>query len=153
MLFVTKDSKSLVTKITMSGAVDESTDLGRLIGPVNKVLYIYCRDVERINSTGIKAWEIYFRSFRQAGGKIRFFELSSVLVNVLSYYKNFIPKAEIESVCAPFCCESCQHIETRVVSAEDAKEFVDEVPSLKCEKCGGKMAFDEVPSEYFSFTN
>src|SRR5262245_27297654 len=104
MLTVTKTSPSTYN---FTGVIDESTDFDKLLSTTDMKLDIYCKDVTRINSVGIKHWREFFQKFRQRGGALRFFEISPALVLTVNYLSDFISVAEIKSFCAPFICQSC----------------------------------------------
>lgn len=151
MLLVTKDEKSSPTKYILSGVIDESTDFATLFGATEPFIQIYCRDVSRINSNGIMNWRQYFRKLRQAGGKLRFFEIAPILVTAINCIADFIEMQEIGSVCAPYQCNKCKKYSLKTLTPVEAKRLMATISIAVCEHCTGEAELDEDPAEYFTF--
>lgn len=151
MLFAQRVENSSPPKIILSGVIDETTEFTRLLGGYGNSLAIYCKDIIRINSVGIKLWREFFSGFRKSGGKVSFFELSPSLVATLNYVSDFVNKSEVGSICAPFHCRGCNSVTLKIYSAAEAKELLKAVPIVNCEKCKSEAELDEIPEEYLAF--
>lgn len=152
MLNVLKEDKGSSLLIRLVGSVDEEINLESSIGPVKKPLEIYCKDVVRINSVGVKIWVRYFQKLQETNVPLKFYELSSVLVQQLNLMVNFIPpSAQILSVCAPYLCTACKANSLGLFNVADLKGGDLVAPKLKCPKCGGVSEFDDIESDYFGF--
>jgi hypothetical protein len=150
MLLAEKDAATVPPKILLKGVVDESVDLKALLGGFGKSLNLYCKDVSRINSLGVKLWKEYFATFRKEGGEVKFFELSPALVASMNTVLDFVIKSEALSVCAPFLCENCDKSSVKIVSTADVPAFVNSGLTMTCPFCKAEAEFDDLPMQYFS---
>ena len=151
MLMVTKDESGSPQKIIISGVIDESTALDELFGSIEKSIHVYCKDISRINSTGIQTWVGYFSRYRNGGGTVRFFEISPVLVTTTNYISNFFYLDEIASLCVPFQCADCSRSITKTFTPDEVRKFAQDFPKVNCPTCKGEAFFDEIFEEYFAF--
>ncbi len=151
MLSVKKDTQSRPVQYSLSGVIDETTDFARSLAISESTAHVYCRDINRINSVGIKLWREYLNSLRKKNVTLQFFELSPSMMATVNYLSDFIAKQEIASFCAPYLCEKCGNLDLKIVKIEDAKSFSAKVPNIACSKCKSPSVFDEIPEEYFSF--
>lgn len=152
MLTATHQLENGVLRGKLKGVMDETVDLARLLGTGFKELEINAREVNRINSLGVKIWRNYFHKLRCDGVKVRFLELSPELVLQLNYLSDFIEKNEIVSLCAPYHCAGCgsQTLLT-VLVASIPKGQTPQVSPIPCQNCQKPAEFDEIPEEYFNF--
>lgn len=151
MLIVKRDNAANPVKIALSGVVDETTDFLSSIGKQSNSFDVYCREVTRINSVGIKLWREYFGKLRTSNTTLRFFELSPPLVATVNYISDFISNKEIHSVLAPFHCSNCNHTSLKLFTTDELKSSSADLPKIQCDKCKGPAEFDEIPDEFFSF--
>lgn len=151
MLKAVQEKESSVLKFTISGVLDESVDFKHLFGQVNSTLHIVCRDVERINSYGVKSWSEYFGQLRARGCKLRFIEVSPILVVTINHVSHFINDDELESFCAPFHCVKCKKDTLKIFTPREAIEFSKNVQPIPCGECKTSSPLDEDPKEFFEF--
>lgn len=151
MLNVTKESKGGVLVVRLAGSIEESVDFEKLLGDPQLEMHVYCREVKRINSIGVKAWIRYFSGAQKRGAKLKFFECSTAIVEQVNLISNFVCGGTVESVFIPFCCNQCKSELVGLFKSEDLKKIQLKVPDLKCSKCGGKAVFDDIPEEYLGF--
>ena len=151
MLNVTKESKGGVLVIKLSGSIEESVNFDQLLGEAQPQMHVYCRDVKRINSIGVKAWIRYFQIAQKKGSNIKLFECSTAIVEQINLISNFTCGGTVESLFIPFCCNQCKTELVGLFKSEDLKKLNLKVPDFKCAKCGGKAAFDDIPEEYLGF--
>lgn len=148
---IEKDGKEVLVA-RFAGSIDEKTDFDKLIGEFPKVLHVYCKQVPRINSDGIKKWVEYFQKLRQESVKVHFFECSTAIVEQMSLISNFVSGAKVESVYVPYVCENCNAELIGLFKTSTLKRINLKVPKLKCSKCGSdKTTFDDISDEYFHF--
>ncbi|MDR3608469.1 MAG: hypothetical protein P4M08_13960 [Oligoflexia bacterium] len=151
MLNATKEQAGSATLIRLSGAIEESANFDKLLGPPPAELIVSCKDVPRINSVGVKAWIRYFQQAQAKGGKLTFIECSTAIVEQINLISNFTCGGVVESIYVPFSCESCQKELIGLFKTSDLKSLNFILPELKCSKCGGKAVFDDIPEEYLGF--
>jgi len=152
MLNAQKEQKGDQLVISLSGKIGEDIRFEELIGEVAlKKVIVNTRDVDSINSAGIKEWINYFRGLKEKGIELEFEESSCPVTEQFSLISNFDCKGKVTSVFAPFACTECNHIQRNLFTIDKLKELNFEIPPQKCEKCGKESAeFDEIPEEYFN---
>ena len=151
MLNVKKEQKGNTLIVRIIGSIEESTNLDQLIGPPPAELHVYCKEIPRINSLGVRAWIRYFQAARTKGTVIKLFECSTAVIEQINFIANFAAGIEVDSLCVPFSCTSCHTELIGIFKTTDLKKMKLKLPELKCTKCGNKAIFDDIPEEYFGF--
>ncbi|MCM2322618.1 MAG: hypothetical protein NDJ90_05100 [Oligoflexia bacterium] len=151
MLNVVKEQIGSILSIRLSGAIEESTNLEKLLGPPAPEMHIHCKEVSRINSVGVKLWIKYFQDAQSRGSKLKFSECSTAIVEQINLISNFIANGVVESIFVPFSCGKCRSELVGLFKTEDLKKVKFKLPTLKCSKCTGPATFDDIPEEYFAF--
>lgn len=151
MLNVVKEQKGPALIVRFSGSIEESVNFDQLIGPPPAELQVYCKEVPRINSVGVKAWIKYFQSCQAKNTKLTFVECSTAIVEQINLISNFTCGGRVESIYVPFSCTQCKGELVGLFKTDDLKKMQMKLPELKCTKCGGKAVFDDIPEEYFGF--
>ena len=131
----------------LEGVVGEDAGLEDLVPEINGPVRFDMFGITRINSTGVREW-LRFVSTIDGRGPHRLARCAVPVVSQLNMIDNFKGSAIVESVQAPFFCESCEHEESDQVSIQDGKPVIT---SKKCPECGEDMTFDELESRYFYF--
>ncbi len=149
---ITKEQKGGVLHVKLLGAIDENTSFEQSIGGVPpSEIRLNCKEVSRINSTGVKMWIRYFLAAKQKGTLILFEECSPAIVEQFNLISNFACGGKIDSVVAPYCCESCKAEIRGTVQSAEMEKISRDPPPVPCPKCGKNAVFDDVPEEYFAF--
>jgi anti-anti-sigma regulatory factor len=151
MLKVEKELKNGVTTFKLTGPVDERADLTNQIGFGSSPMVINCRGVNRINSSGVKAWVFFFETARARGVQFSFTECSPAIVEQLNLVFNFANNGTVESIYLPFLCQNCNTEAISLFTTEQLRKMGENVPDAKCPKCGGVSKFDDIAAEYFAF--
>ena len=151
MLKVVKEQKGSAIEVKLSGSVEESVNLEELIGSPTGELIVNCKEINRINSIGVKGWIKYFQSLTAKGVKLKFIECSTAIVEQINLISNFTCGGVVESIYVPFACSSCKTELIALFKAADLKQNGIQLPELKCTKCSGKAVFDDIEEEYFAF--
>lgn len=151
MLNVVKEQKDNALIVRLAGSIEESVNFEQLIGPTPGELHVYCKEVPRINSVGVKAWIKFFQGVRLKGTQLKYFECSTAIVEQINLISNFTCGGVVESVYVPFSCSNCKSELVGLFKTEDLKKLGMKIPELKCSKCGGRALFDDIPEEYFGF--
>lgn len=140
-------------KIALEGIMDETVDLKTLLAAPGSPIYLYCKNVKQINSVGMKQWINFFKELRASGRKVKFFEISPVLVDARNYSKGFILPEELESLCIPYYCTSCKIVTMNVLTPTQVRELLKSSPEaleeIPCSKCKQPAELEEVADEYF----
>lgn len=148
---VSKEQNGNTLVVRLSGSIEESVNFDQVIGVPPGELHVYCKDVPRINSVGVKGWIKFFLSVQARGTKMKFFECSTAIVEQVNLISNFTAGGDVESMYVPFSCTKCKSELVGLFKSEDLRKLNFQLPDLKCSKCGGASSFDDIPEEYFGF--
>lgn len=151
MLNVTKEKKGNVLVIRLLGSIDESVNFQQVLGAPAPEMEINTKEVPRINSVGVKAWIKHFQTCQTSGSVLRFVECSTAIVEQINLISNFTCGGTVESIYVPFSCATCNSELVGLFKTADLKRLNLNLPNLKCSKCGGTAAFDDIPEEFFGF--
>lgn len=154
MLKAIKERRGNTLNVRLIGAIQEDSDLEALIGEVPSLpaeLHLNTKEVDRINSSGIRVWVAYFRKVVNSGKKLRFQECSPPIVEQLNVIRDFSCGASIESIQIPFICPNCEKCYTALYPVEKLRSILPHVPSPDCKQCGKPTLLDEMEAEYFIF--
>lgn len=152
MLTVVKEPKGDVLQVMLVGEIgQEEVNFSQLSGTAPKKLVVNCKDVARINSSGVRAWLRHFQSLTDKGLPPVFQELSPALVTQLNLIKNFACGGSIESICAPYLCNDCKKEYAKTFATSEVISSKGKLAGGKCPHCGSSnTVFDEV-EDYFRF--
>lgn len=142
-LKVSKNGASFV----LSGVLDESADLTAFKG-ASGAITVNFKNVERINSCGVREWVVAFSALAQA--QPTFEECSLVVVKQLNAVPDFKGKASVKNFYAPYFCEACDKEDVQLFQSSEVKPD-QAAPERTCGTCKKPMSFDAIPSQYFSF--
>lgn len=151
MINVIKERKGDLLTVRLSGSLVETANLEQVIGPPAPLMQVYCKEIARTNSAGVKIWVRYFNDCEKAGSKISFHECSPTIVEQLNFMREFMANGTVASITMPFNCALCKTNFLSVYNTEDAKKLDHQNLDQKCPKCGGVAAFDDFAEEYFAF--
>lgn len=151
MLNVVKEQVGSALLVRLSGSIEESVSLDKLLGPAAPEMHVYCKEVTRINSVGVKGWIKYFSDAKAKCTQFKFFECAPAIVEQINLISNFTAGGTVESIYVPYTCRQCRAELLGLYKTEDLKRMNNNIPPLKCSKCGGMAEFDDIPEEYFNF--
>jgi hypothetical protein len=139
-----------LTLVSLRGQVNEDVDLEPLARALagRRHVRLELRDIERINSCGVREW-VYFMRLLPRACRIDLDECPPAVVSRLNMISNFAGHAQIASVRAPYICETCGHEQGVLVQVERGRRPCLE--RVSCVSCGGEMKFDDVEDSYFAF--
>jgi len=152
MLTVQKEIRGASLTMKLSGVINESAKLEDHFDPSIQEVNVYCKEIARINSIGVKAWIRYFQGYKNIGAKLFFHECSTAIVEQLNLVSNFSAGGKVLSVFVPFACKKCSSEMIALFKTEDLVNGEFTMPELNCQKCpDGVAVFDDVEEEYFAF--
>lgn len=149
---IKKEAREGVLELTLSGVLDEETQLSGLFTDAGDLVRVNFKGLEKINSCGVREWINVMRELKP-GCKIEYMECSIPIVEQLNLITNFMGPGKAISFLAPYYCEACDLEEEVLLMTEEHfpdLDSLEEVPDFKCPKCGGDMSFEE-GEEYFIF--
>jgi hypothetical protein len=152
--FVTKHSVvDGVDHLDCRGALDENLAgiLAQWQQTIGKRCVIRLRDVDWVNSSGVRSWAHFMRTFVE-GRDLSFDECSPAIMRQVNLVPSFLPAHSIRSFVVPYDCTSCQTKEDVLVAMPEARRMgaAALTPPL-CAKCGSAMECEESLDEYLSF--
>lgn len=148
---VSKQNKDGVLLLKLSGTLEEGVDLNTLVGETPSEVVVSCKEIQRINSAGVRIWMQYFGGLRNKGTKLKLIEVSPAILEQINLIINFSSDAIIESVYVPFSCGGCKAQFVSLFQTEELKKIYKQLPEPSCPKCKGKTCFDDIEDEYFQF--
>jgi hypothetical protein len=134
-------------RLQLRGVIDHSFKIDIQASPIRKEIQVECRDIQRINSDGIRAWARQFSRLRQSGIALYFFGLPPSLVDLIRYIPGLVQRHEVVSIQLPFRCPPCDRefvVMQGVSKASSFKKAVDR----DCPTCSRKLVFDDQPEGY-----
>ncbi|MBA3452765.1 MAG: hypothetical protein H0T42_06730 [Deltaproteobacteria bacterium] len=137
------------TRVTLSGAIDESSDLDGVFAKVTGDMVINMKDVERVNSMGVHMW-IPVMARLSAKNRVVIEEISYGFVFNANAVANLFGAARVVSCAAPYYCPSCKDHVMVKVTLDEVNASSGGAPAKRCAKCAAPMDFDELEG-YFSF--
>jgi hypothetical protein len=142
-----------VEHLDCRGTLDENvTDiLAHWQQTIGKRCVIRLRDVDWVNSSGVRTWALFMRTFVE-GRELSFDECSPAIMQQVNLVPSFLPVRSIRSFVVPYACMACQTKEDVLVATPEArsKGAAALTPPL-CSKCGLAMECEESLDEYLSF--
>jgi DNA-directed RNA polymerase subunit RPC12/RpoP len=136
--------------VELVGAIDEDTDFKELAGLEQKTMIFDFKQVNMINSCGIREWIRFVESI-PGSTKLIYDNCPQIIIEQINMVHGFFRKgAEIRSFYAPYFCESCNkeskiHLKTEQIKNRKA-------PKVECPNCGSDdMEFDAIEAQYFAF--
>jgi hypothetical protein len=148
VLTITIEAESATsTRVRLSGAIDETCDVGAVLSRGNGELILNLRDVARINSFGINVWRPSFMATVKKR-RITIDELSVAFVSASNVIWGLIDGATIRSFMAPYYCEPCRRNEDIKFDKDEVPPEGSDAPPRACPVCAQPMIFEEV-SQFF----
>jgi ABC-type transporter Mla MlaB component len=142
--------------LTYVGPINEDAEvhLAPMIKSLSPNVIINLRNVEYVNSCGVRAWINFIRE-AEKGRKLVFEECTPEIVSQINMIPNFRGSASIQSVYAAYMCNSCD--EQRWVLFEKGRNLptsaTGSIDAPKCEGCGNMMEMEELEDEFFAWVD
>lgn len=137
--------------MTLVGPCTEDASFEAELKQPPSKLAVNCRKVNRINSSGTRAWILFFNELRNNGTHLVFQECSPALMQQANCLNGFMRVDEIESICLPFTCVDCKKEIEAVVAVDEAKKPEFKLPQVNCPTCGKEALFDDELEDYLNF--
>jgi anti-anti-sigma regulatory factor len=141
--------------INYIGPINEEAEvhLARLLETVGKQCVINFRQVEYVNSCGVRAWINFMRELEKSR-QIVFEECPSEIVMQINMIPSFRGKAKVKSVYGSYACGECGETKSQLFEAGKnlPQKESDQLPPVVCGKCGSEMELEELEDEFFAFS-
>ena len=136
------------------GPINEDAEIqfASLVKQLSPNLIFNFKQVEYVNSCGVRAWINFLRDVEK-GRKIIFEECTPEIVSQINMIPNFRGNAKIKSVYASYTCENCDHQQWTLF--EEGRNLPQSLsgslPEVACEKCSKPMEMEELEDEFFAW--
>lgn len=136
-------------RVELSGAIDESADLGDVFRAIDGDALFDLSGIERINSIGVLRWVSAF---------VPHTETHEVIIEAVSYpmmlqancVANLFGSASVRSCLAPYFCPTCKDHQMVLVTVDQLAAAEGSAPAVSCQRCRTLLDFDEL-DVYFQF--
>ena len=131
---------------------DSEVHLAPLVQQLGPNVIVNFRQVEYVNSCGVRSWINFLRDMEK-GRKVIFEECTPEIVNQVNMIPNFKGSAHIKSVYGSYACDNCDHHQWQLF--EEGRNLPanlsEGLPEVKCEKCKSEMEMEELEDEFFAW--
>jgi hypothetical protein len=137
-------------EIKMIGAITVEANFKLLLDQIKDIHHFQLElsGITRLTSCGVREWMNFIRPLTDRA-EVELRCCSPVIVAELNVFHNFKGNARIISIEAPFLCPSCDH--EWMMLLEVTTNSIPKLEPVVCSTCGGKMEFDDLYDNYFSF--
>lgn len=127
--------------------------LDQLIPKLGKKICFNFKQVESVNSCGVRSWINFMRELEKDDREIVFEECTSEIIMQINMIPNFMGTARIKSLYGSFVCDECGFEKVVLFKSGEnlPKPPVDELPPVDCPQCSSLMELEELEEEYFAF--
>jgi hypothetical protein len=135
----------------LAGVINEEVDLGFMSELPEGDVIIDSKNVERINSCGVREWIQSLKTVPE-GVNLIYEGCSAAFLDQINMISNFIGDGKVKSIYIPYVCESCDGKQDVLVDLDEC--LVDEeleLPELTCTECDEEMELGDDPDQLFSF--
>jgi hypothetical protein len=124
-----------------------ATELG-----AEKSVFLDVAGVKRINSLGVRAWCGFVKKL-SATRTVTFRRCSPAFVEQLNSVIDFRSQAKVESIIAPYFCETTGDVfyEELTIGKDVKKDDFSKLEGRRCERCPKPLIFDDLPERYLHF--
>lgn len=137
--------------VNLKGDITETANFNALLALIDGSVEFNLSGIARINSTGVREWIHFIRAAAEHTDHLSLSRCSIAIVQQLNMIANFAGGGTVTSVEAPFFCPSCDLDLNVLVDVTEGPVAVDNL-EVQCPHCQAAMEFDDLPDEYFAFT-
>ena len=151
MMKIVVHSESSIPNFSIVGSINEKADFS-LISLSLSELHLDGYEVDRINSTGVRHWMKFMELLKSKGIKVKFYQVSTALIEQFNAIRNFGGGGEVVSATVPFVCLKCGKTTLKPMTKVEVLATDFDQPKISCQSCqSDKIEFDDDRSEYFHF--
>ena len=138
--------------VKLAGVIDEDNELTELTDKIHGgTVVIDLREVERINSCGVRDWVNWLGRVEGKNIEIVLVECSPAIVAQINLVNNFTGNGVVKSFYVPYFCPECDEEKVLLCETADMGPPPHEAPICRCDECDLVMDFDDMPDSYFAF--
>lgn len=135
--------------ITMSGEVTGQSQLPIIKDLKARKMVIDLAGLKYINSGGVRNWILWMAQAKEnlPDATFRFENFPATFVKQVASIQGFLPPGStVNSFFVPFYCPTCDHSCEKLFLKQ--KDLMNQILSIPCSECSGKMEIDAVPEHY-----
>ena len=136
------------------GPINEESEvyLADIADKVGKKCVVNFRNVNFINSCGVRGWINFMRVLEKDDREIVFEECPSHVVMQINMIPSFKGGAQIRSVFGSYVCENCDKTVDHLFDENNFPQDLDQsIDPITCAICEEEMEMDELEEEFFAF--
>jgi hypothetical protein len=137
-------------EVRLDGSIDEDSGFERIVIPKGKPVFFYLTNVGTINSTGIREWLNWTKSYQDEGWHLN--ECPTHFINQLNMIDQFVPpKSKVVSFFVPFFSDELNEEKIVLVDRASCTNGTLNVETPK-DSQGNEMDIDVIPEHFLKFT-
>ena len=141
-------------RVSYIGPINEDAELhlGPIISQLGANVLINFKQVQYVNSCGVRAWINFLRDVEKER-TIIFEECTPEIMSQINMIPNFKSSAHIRSLYAAYACPECDHQSWMLFTEGQNMPTTpeDTIAPQNCEKCGHEMEMEELEDEFFAW--
>ena len=142
--------KDGVDVVTLTGVVDENSDLALMNTLGARPVRINMRGVRRINSFGVRVWMDVIRRVPR-DTPITFVQCPPPVIDQCNMVQGFLGHGTLESFYAPMTCAECDEQIDQLFETAACRANGGKLPLTPCPRCGRPMEVDDLEEQYLLF--
>ena len=142
-----------VDHVIFSGPINENigNNLARLAHEVGKNVTFVLKDIEYINSIGIRCWLEFLRNFEE-GRTIVYTECAPDIISQINMIPQLAGNATVTTFYGTLACPACETERLCLFDAADGhRALLERAKGQSCEKCKGQLELEEDADAFFNF--
>ena len=142
-------------RVELSGQLDERAELARVVEKIDGAVIFDLASVSFINSIGVREWVRLLRQLHEKHVRVTLRRCSEAMVHQMNMIVETVAHARVESFFVPYMCDACGAEASMCIEVEPNLSSLRnlQAPTQKCQECGGKMSFAEIPARYLLFVS
>jgi anti-anti-sigma regulatory factor len=150
---ILRDVKGNTLVLSLKGNITEDSALEELKKELKPTVVLDLKNVQRINSYGIRQWINVMKEVQAGAKQVIFHRCPAVIVEQFNMINNFGGGGMVYSVYLPYFCESCGQEESKLYSLPNgvSQEQPAKLDQFNCSKCNNPLTFNDIEDEYFYF--
>jgi anti-anti-sigma regulatory factor len=137
-------------RAVLTGAITEASAFAPLLAELKGRVVLDLEGIDHVNSFGVREWIRFMTALREQTSEIVLERCSVPVVQQFHMVPNFLGRARVRSVFAPYFCSACNNEHSVLVPLEPGVPVRMPAPPL-CPNCNGPLEFDDIAEQFFSF--
>ncbi|HET6614015.1 MAG TPA: hypothetical protein VFG83_18575 [Kofleriaceae bacterium] len=136
--------------VVMAGVIDENADLSPLTSLDTDALELDLKDVQRVNSFGVRAW-IAAMSQIPPSVTLELIHCPPAIVDQCNMVAGFLGHGTLKSFYAMMTCSDCDIEKAELFDSKACRLAGGKLSPVACPSCGLPMVLDDIEDYYLTF--